>query len=112
MARYTAPKSIASHPGVAECCYGPDSGVEDYKHEVFLKEGWVFKRGRMAECRTGHFHTVEDFKFAEPVKVAPDACQWFALCDNPAVTTEPHPVLGAVPICQRCADKVARLKCA
>jgi hypothetical protein len=29
-----------------------------------------------------------------------------ARCDNPAVTTEPHPLLGDVPICQRCADKV------
>jgi hypothetical protein len=37
-------------------------------------------------------------------------CQWFALCDHPAVTTEPHPILGAVPICQRCADFVGRLK--
>ena len=36
-------------------------------------------------------------------------CQWFLLCENEATTTEPHPVLGAVPICGRCADKVARL---
>lgn len=33
-------------------------------------------------------------------------CQWFALCDNHAATTEPHPVLGDVPICNRCAEKV------
>lgn len=39
----------------------------------------------------------------------PTLCQWFLLCLNPAVTTMPHPVLGDVPICQRCADKVARL---
>lgn len=32
-------------------------------------------------------------------------CMWFALCDRPAVVTEPHPVLGDVPICQRCLDK-------
>lgn len=42
----------------------------------------------------------------EPVQT----CEWFALCGNPAVTTEPHPILGDVPICQRCADKVAALK--
>jgi hypothetical protein len=31
-------------------------------------------------------------------------CQWFALCDNEAVGTVGHPVLGDVPTCQRCAD--------
>lgn len=35
-------------------------------------------------------------------------CQWFALCDNPAMTTLAHPVLGDVPICNRCKDKVAK----
>lgn len=32
-------------------------------------------------------------------------CQWFALCDNNAVATAPHPILKQVPICRRCADK-------
>lgn len=31
-------------------------------------------------------------------------CAWFALCTREAVTTVPHPVLGDVPCCQRCAD--------
>lgn len=39
-----------------------------------------------------------------------DVCQWFALCTNEAVTTEPHPILGDVPICQRCKDKNERLR--
>jgi hypothetical protein len=37
-------------------------------------------------------------------------CSWFLRCDNPATATEPHSVLGAVPICQRCADKLAVIK--
>jgi hypothetical protein len=36
-------------------------------------------------------------------------CRWFARCDNPAVTTQPHPTLGLVPICQICADKMAAI---
>lgn len=33
------------------------------------------------------------------------ACQWYALCTREAAGTTPHPILGDVPICQRCADK-------
>lgn len=36
------------------------------------------------------------------------ACHWFALCDHPATSLREHPVLGAVPICTRCEEKVAR----
>ena len=36
-------------------------------------------------------------------------CEWFALCDNPATKTRSHPVLGAVPICDRCDAKVEAL---
>lgn len=32
-------------------------------------------------------------------------CRWYALCANEAVGTTSHPVLGDVPICQRCASK-------
>jgi hypothetical protein len=30
-------------------------------------------------------------------------CEWFALCDRPATDTRPHPILGDVPVCDRCA---------
>jgi hypothetical protein len=34
------------------------------------------------------------------------SCQWFALCDNSADGVVKHPVLGNVPTCRRCADKL------
>lgn len=36
-------------------------------------------------------------------------CQWFLNCKNNATTTMSHPILGDVPICKRCKDKVKRL---
>lgn len=33
------------------------------------------------------------------------ACQYYALCRNPADGTTPHPILGPVPTCARCAAK-------
>lgn len=32
-------------------------------------------------------------------------CEWYALCDREAIGTTKHPIIGDVPICQRCADK-------
>lgn len=36
-------------------------------------------------------------------------CMWWAKCTNPANTLKDHPVLGKVPICKRCAEKLERL---
>lgn len=35
-------------------------------------------------------------------------CEWFAMCLNPATTTQPHPALGPVPICDRCKAEADR----
>ena len=32
-------------------------------------------------------------------------CDWFALCENTATGTTPHPILGPVNTCKRCHDK-------
>ena len=65
---YRPPQTIRDHPGVEECVSGEAEGF-DYKHHVFLKPDWRFKRGRMADCRTGNFNTVRDFVSAQPVNV-------------------------------------------
>lgn len=66
---YQAPKAIINHPAVAECVCGV-AGGSDYKHDVFLKEGWAFEYGRTAGCRGLLCHTVADFKSANPIKAA------------------------------------------
>lgn len=40
----------------------------------------------------------------EPV----ERCEWFALCENPAVARIAHPAFSpqGVPTCQRCIDKL------
>ena len=55
---------------------------------------------------------IEARVFAENVPNLEDVeapCMWFAKCANPANGLRDHPVLGQVPICQRCDDKVERL---
>lgn len=36
-------------------------------------------------------------------------CQWMVLCDNDAVTVQNHPILGDVPICERCKARYVAL---
>lgn len=36
-------------------------------------------------------------------------CQWWALCGGDAITTRSHPILGEVPICDRCHQKAEAL---
>lgn len=40
----------------------------------------------------------------------PGLCRWFALCVNEATRTEPHPTLGDVKICDRCTNRLERLR--
>jgi len=72
MNREDISKTIAKHPGVLELDWGESSGV-DYKYEVFLREGWIYQNGRMQGSRCGHFDTIDEFKFANPVAVPVDA---------------------------------------
>lgn len=36
-------------------------------------------------------------------------CMWFAKCANPANGLRPHPILGPVPTCKRCDDRMNSL---
>ena len=65
---YVAPKTIKNHPAVAECNDAVELGYDSYKHEVWLKEGWMFSSGVKEGCRCGTFNTVDAFKLARPVK--------------------------------------------
>ena len=51
-------------------------------------------------CVEGHYGCSSTLR--GPCSDAP-ICGWFLLCGRPAVTTVPHPVLGDVPCCDRCA---------
>lgn len=39
-------------------------------------------------------------------KTATQTCEWFARCDKPADGTVYHPIIGSVPTCKRCAEKL------
>jgi hypothetical protein len=68
MSLFKNSKTILNHPAVEECLDAKSEGFEEYKYDVWLKEGWVFSNGRMKECRGGRFNTVEDFLFAAPTR--------------------------------------------
>jgi hypothetical protein len=58
-----------------------------------------------------HFEQMRDHydEFMTEQEVTPVQCQWFARCENDATGARNHPVLGDVPICDRCNDKVNRI---
>jgi hypothetical protein len=43
---------------------------------------------------------------------APDTppCSWFAKCSHAATHYRQHPILGDVPICNRCANKIEKIE--
>lgn len=46
---------------------------------------------------------------AEAEQRGNQVCEWFARCTRIATETRPHPVLGPVPICTPCQDRMNRL---
>lgn len=39
-------------------------------------------------------------------------CQWFMMCNRKATTTMSHPILGDVPICKKCKEKMEKIDAA
>ena len=46
------------------------------------------------------------------IEVDAPPCAWWLNCANDAETVEPHPILGDVPICRRCFDKLRKIEAA
>lgn len=69
---YKAPKSIISHPGVAECDDALARGCElPNRHDVLLKDGWTFEGlDHFAVRQCGFFASVQEFKNANPMRVS------------------------------------------
>lgn len=44
--------------------------------------------------------------FLEGLHAQPLTCAWFALCVNPTTAVIEHPILGEVPCCTRCAERL------
>lgn len=40
------------------------------------------------------------------VFISAPGCAWFAACDNVSTGTKSHPIIGEVPICDRCRARV------
>ena len=53
------------------------------------------------ECEDEHHFRVPPERL-RPYVAEPVLCRWFLMCTNEATTTQDHPVLGDVPICERC----------
>jgi hypothetical protein len=50
-----------------------------------------------------NWHDYEDCPMVTP------RCEWFLLCERAATTTRHHPILGDVPICAPCDERIERL---
>lgn len=66
---YRAPKAIANHPAVETCECG-EADASDYKHSIWLKDGWAFASGRNAGGRGFFSNNVRDFLDARPERIA------------------------------------------
>lgn len=67
MSDYTAPEGIADHPAVLSCVAYPED-MSERRHDVRLKEGWLFSQGAASGMPQAGFRTVEEFLEATPLQ--------------------------------------------
>jgi hypothetical protein len=63
--------------------------------------------GRRAHLTVVHARTYGDIDQVHVVAIA-SVCAWFAGCDNISTGAMAHPIIGDVPICDRCRARVER----
>jgi hypothetical protein len=82
------------------------SSAEDHA-KMFALQNPRFRRDLfMAACGVDDLGETSDF----PAQGSEQECAWWAGCTNDATTTEPHPALGDVPICDRCSAKIRKIE--
>lgn len=63
--------------------------------------------GRRAWLTMVHARVYGDIDEVQTVAIA-SVCAWFAGCDNISTGAMSHPVIGDVPICDRCRERAER----
>lgn len=69
------------------------------------RPGWNITAARARADADRHLHAEMRKVLARLRQEVTTTCAWFALCTNEATGTLAHPVLGDVPICDRCRAK-------
>lgn len=85
----TCERCLAEQPADEDTCSAEDCGAS-----LLDNEGWDGLCGNHADA-------AERQAAVEPVM-----CEWFARCDRLTLSGIQHPVLGLVPCCPRCAERV------
>ena len=67
------PKYLANHEAIEEVNYWLEISEGDYKWNVVLKDGWVWKNGRNAGGQFFSFNNKSEFDWACPIKKTPIA---------------------------------------